>query len=97
MTVEKTNLLRTALLASVATAACLSLPGVALAQSKTAVAAAAAKDVDVSEIVVTGSRIPRPDLTSVQPIQVITSETMDRKGFTNIADALNEMPSAGIP
>ncbi|WP_372784089.1 TonB-dependent receptor domain-containing protein [Phenylobacterium sp.] len=91
---------RTTLLASVATAACLTVPGLALAQSKPAITAAAttaAKGVEVGEIVVTGSRIPRNDLTSVQPIQVITSETMDRKGFTNVADALNEMPSAGIP
>jgi len=83
------------LLASVATAACLAAPGIAAAQAP--VKAAAVKDVEVGEIVVTGSRIPRSDLTSVQPIQVITSETMDRKGFTNVADALNELPSAGIP
>src|SRR4029450_8971193 len=30
-------------------------------------------------------------------IQVITTESMDRKGFTNVADALNEAPSSGIP
>jgi iron complex outermembrane receptor protein len=97
MKANRTTMLRTTLLASVATAACLTVPGLAFAQAKPATAAAAAKDVDVSEVVVTGSRIPRVDLQSVQPIQVITSETMDRKGFTNIADALNEIPSAGIP
>jgi outer membrane receptor protein involved in Fe transport len=97
MKANRTTMLRTTLLASVATAACLTVPGLALAQAKPAATAAAAKDVSVSEIVVTGSRIPRADLTSVQPIQVITSATMDRKGFTNVADALNEIPSSGIP
>ncbi|MDB5498011.1 MAG: TonB-dependent receptor [Phenylobacterium sp.] len=81
-------MLRTTLLASVATAACLTVPDLAFAQQK---------GVDVSEIVVTGSRIPRPDLQSVQPIQVITSENMERRGFTNIADALNDTPGLGVP
>ena len=85
------TMLRTALLASAASAACLAVPSIAAA------AADAPKDVNVSELVVTGSRIPRTELTSVQPIQVITAETMDRRGFTNVADALNEIPSAGIP
>jgi outer membrane receptor protein involved in Fe transport len=74
----------------VATAAGLTVPTLARA-------ADAPKAVEVGEIVVTGSRIPRTELTSVQPIQVITAETMDRRGFTNVADALNEIPSAGVP
>src|SRR3954466_13028319 len=85
------TMLRTILLASAASAACFALPTIASA------AAAPAASVNVDEIVVTGSRIPRADLTSVQPIQVITAETMDRRGFTNVADALNEDPSSGIP
>ncbi len=84
------KMLRTALLASVASAACFTVPTLARA-------ADAPKAVDVGEIVVTGSRIPRAELTSVQPIQVLTAETMNRRGFTNVADALNEIPSAGIP
>lgn len=83
------TILRTALLGSVATAACMVIP--------TYASAAEASGVDVSEIVVTGSRIKRTELTSTQPIQVITTESMDRKGFTNVADALNEAPSQGIP
>ncbi|WP_411287011.1 TonB-dependent receptor plug domain-containing protein, partial [Phenylobacterium sp.] len=83
-------MLRSALLASAA-AAVLTVPGFALAQQT------AGQEVDVSEIVVTGSRIRRTELSSVQPIQVITTETINERGFTNVADALNEMPSAGIP
>ncbi|MFN3513180.1 MAG: TonB-dependent receptor domain-containing protein [Phenylobacterium sp.] len=52
---------------------------------------------DVDEVVVTGSRIRRPDLTSVQPIQVITMQSMEERGFTNVADALNDLPSVGVP
>jgi len=83
------TMLRTALLGSVASAACLAIP--------TFASAAEASSVDVSEIVVTGSRIKRSELTSVQPIQVINSASMDKRGFTNVADAINELPSSGIP
>jgi outer membrane receptor protein involved in Fe transport len=52
---------------------------------------------EVEAVVVTGSRIRRTDLTSAQPIQVITSQSIDERGFTNVADAVNELPSSGIP
>jgi iron complex outermembrane receptor protein len=96
MKADKNSMLRTMLLASVATAACLTVPSLASAQ-QTPSKPAASKEVEVGEIVVTGSRIPRSDLTSVQPIQIISSENMDRRGFTNVADAINEIPSAGVP
>ncbi|MCR5874708.1 TonB-dependent receptor [Phenylobacterium sp. J426] len=82
-------MLRTALLASVAGAAALTVPTFAAAQSS--------EEVAVGEIVVTGSRIRRPDLTSVQPLQVITTQSMEKRGFTNVADALNDLPSSGVP
>ncbi|MES2894930.1 MAG: TonB-dependent receptor [Pseudomonadota bacterium] len=87
------NLLRTVLLGSAAVT-CLVLPGSAFAQSQTT---DRATEVDVDEVVVTGSRIRRPDLTSVQPIQIISSVAMDERGYTNVADALNDLPSTGIP
>ncbi|MDZ4374242.1 MAG: TonB-dependent receptor [Phenylobacterium sp.] len=85
-----TTMLRTALLASAACATLVGAPTIAQAQSGDAA-------VDVGEIVVTGSRIRRPDLTSVQPLQVITTERMEERGFTNVADALNDLPSVGVP
>lgn len=57
MTVDK-KMLRAALFASAALAGLAGLPTVAAAQSGSSA-------VDVGEIVVTGSRIRRPDLTSV--------------------------------
>ena len=92
MTFSVNTLFRGALMASVAVAS-LSVPAFAQAQTRPA----AAGNVDVDEIVVTGSRIRRTELTSIQPIQVITTETIEERGFTNVADALNEIPSAGIP
>lgn len=52
---------------------------------------------EVSEVVVTGSRIRRNDLTSASPLTVVSSETIDNKGFTNVAQALNQQPVAGVP
>lgn len=88
MKVVMRNMLRTALLGSAAAASLLAAPTFAQAQSS---------QVDVDEIVVTGSRIRRPELTSVQPLQVITTQSMEERGFTNVADALNDLPSSGIP
>ncbi|WP_397419920.1 TonB-dependent receptor domain-containing protein [Phenylobacterium sp.] len=88
-----TSMLRTTLLASAATAMLVGAPAVAFAQA----AAATAEAVDVGELVVTGSRIRRPDLSSVQPLQVISTQRMEERGFTNVADALNDLPSVGVP
>jgi len=48
-------------------------------------------------ITVTGSRIAKPNLESTAPIGVITSEALDTRGFTSVAQALNELPSFGVP
>ena len=50
---------------------------------------------DVDQVVVTGSRIRRPDVESVFPTTVIGSENLDNSAFTNIADALTEIPAFG--
>lgn len=52
---------------------------------------------EASDIVVTGSRIPRHNLDSGQPTIVVDSKSLTERGFTNIADALNELPSFGVP
>ena len=46
----------------------------------------------VEEVVVTGSRIRRADLSSAQPIQVIGGQYLEEKGFTNVGDVLNQLP-----
>lgn len=48
-------------------------------------------------IVVTGSRIKSPTLTSPSPLQAITAETIQNSGATNVQDALSQIPAVGVP
>src|SRR5689334_2086782 len=45
------------------------------------------------EIVVTGSRIKSPTLTSPSPLQVITNEDLRKQGTTNVQDILQINPA----
>ena len=80
------TMLRAALLGSVASAAWLSLPAIASA-------AEASAGVDVSEIVVTGSRIRRDTFSSPQPVSVVTAEAIRESGQTSIGDLLLDQPN----
>jgi iron complex outermembrane receptor protein len=67
----------------------------ALAQSTAPVPAAAPAPAEVPEgqqIIVTGSRIPTPNLKSVSPIQVVTNTELKLQGTTNVANLLNTLP-----
>lgn len=44
-------------------------------------------------IVITGTRIPQPNLTSAAPITVVTSEDIKLTGTDRIEDVLNQLPS----
>jgi iron complex outermembrane recepter protein len=46
----------------------------------------------VTEIVVTGSRIPQPNLTSVSPIQAVGHQEFQLEGHTDVIDLLNSLP-----
>jgi outer membrane receptor protein involved in Fe transport len=48
-------------------------------------------------IVVTGSRIARPNYDTVQPSVVVSSESIERRGFETLGQALNELPAFGVP
>lgn len=50
---------------------------------------------DSDTIVVTGSRIRRPDLDTVFPTTVVGAQEIENSAFTNIADALSEIPAFG--
>ncbi len=81
-----------ALLAAGASALALGIAAPALAQTVDQVPdASEASDEDVDEVVVTGSRIRRP-VDAATPITEIGSEQIERRGFTNIIDGLNEIP-----
>ncbi|WP_324261261.1 TonB-dependent receptor [Altererythrobacter sp. H2] len=47
---------------------------------------------DSSPIIVSGTRIRTPNLTSPEPITTLNNEVLRERNFTNIADALNELP-----
>jgi outer membrane receptor protein involved in Fe transport len=47
----------------------------------------------VAVIVVTGSHIPQPNLTTVSPIQVVDHQDFQLQGVTDVIDLLNTLPS----
>jgi iron complex outermembrane recepter protein len=86
--------IRSTLLASVATAACLTVPGVASAQQTTT--KPVVKDVDVSELIVTGSRIPRPNVDQPTPVAVLGNAEIKQSGVTNLGDVISQIPALGF-
>lgn len=53
----------------------------------------AAPDSQPLEVVVTGSRIHTTDTTSPAPVTVVGASTVEDRGFTQVGEALNELPS----
>jgi hypothetical protein len=51
----------------------------------------------LEEVVVTGSRIARPDLDRLEPTTVISAATLDQRGYNDVGAALSEMPGFGVP
>ena len=47
---------------------------------------------EVSEIVVTGTRIQQPNLTSISPVQVVTAQEVTLGGRAVTADLINQLP-----
>jgi outer membrane receptor protein involved in Fe transport len=65
---------------------------VTTAASATAFAQDANESPAPQEVVVTGSRIPAPNLESTSPIQVVTSEEIALGGRMDISDVINQLP-----
>jgi iron complex outermembrane receptor protein len=77
------------------------ITGVAFAAMSTAAYAAEAnvaanKDAatSVGELIVTGSRIPQPNLTSVSPVTAVGSTEIKLTGTTKVEDLINNLPQA---
>jgi iron complex outermembrane receptor protein len=66
--------------------------GAAFAALSASPAFAQGSQADVSEIVVTGSRIPQPNLTSISPVQVVGSQQVLMGGRPATIDILNQLP-----
>lgn len=93
---NKARLLQTSVLSTLI----MGVGGVAYAQTNTVDQVSSAQDIDEvivdgDEIVVTGSRIRRPDLATAFPTLVVDGETFEKNAFTNIADALQATPAFG--
>ncbi|HEY2710008.1 MAG TPA: TonB-dependent receptor [Caulobacteraceae bacterium] len=67
--------------------------GAAPIRTVTAAADDTSGGTQVTEIVVTGSRIPQPNLSSVSPIQAIGHQQFDLTGKTDVIDLLNTLPA----
>ncbi|MGR4891433.1 TonB-dependent receptor domain-containing protein [Sphingopyxis sp. LARHCG72] len=72
--------------------------GAAHAQESEAIAP---ENVEASEdgttIIVTGSRISRPNFDTVEPSVVISADQIESRGFETLGQALNELPAFGVP
>ena len=66
-------------------------PGLAFAQA-TPPTANAESAAPIEEVVVTGSRIPQPNLTSVSPIQVVSAQEILQNGTTDMSTLINTLP-----
>src|ERR1700759_309997 len=63
-----------------------------LSATQAAAAAADAAGGEVSEIIVTGTRIPSPNLTSIAPITTVGNADIKAQGVTRIEDITNSLP-----
>lgn len=70
----------------------LGMATVALSTVDVAMAQQAAGAADEDVVVVTGTRIQRPDLTSNSPIQLVGEEELSITGTVNVESLLNELP-----
>ena len=84
----KSSTTRTRLLASsMITGATLLAAGGAFAQT-------ADSGTTVGEVVVTGSRIPHPNLTTATPVTTVTAQSIKLQGTVNVEDFINNLPQA---
>ena len=65
-----------------------------LSATQAGAAAAAAGASEVSEIVVTGTRIPTPNLTSVAPVTSVTAADIKAQGVSRVEDLINSLPQS---
>ncbi|HVF83775.1 MAG TPA: TonB-dependent receptor [Sphingomicrobium sp.] len=50
---------------------------------------------EAQDVIVTGSRIPQPNLESASPVTVVSDQDVKLSGVTRIEDLLNQLPSVG--
>ncbi|WP_267381568.1 MULTISPECIES: TonB-dependent receptor [unclassified Sphingomonas] len=50
-----------------------------------------------NDVVVTGSRIRRPSVDNAQPTTTLNADTLNNRGYPDVARAINELPGFGVP
>ncbi|HEX4741090.1 MAG TPA: TonB-dependent receptor plug domain-containing protein, partial [Caulobacteraceae bacterium] len=90
----RTRLLATSMITGVALTASTGAAFAQAAQSTAAPGAGAPStgSTTVQEFVVTGSRIPQPNLTSVSPVTAVSSQELKLEGTTRVEDLINQLP-----
>src|ERR1700760_195012 len=54
------------------------------------------EDATLQEVVVTGSRIARPEFDNLEPTTAIDSKAFDQRGYLDVGQALAELPAFGV-
>src|SRR5690349_5115147 len=57
---------------------------------------ATAESSQLQEVVITGSRIARPEYDRLEPTTTVDSTTFDKRGYADIGQALGEVPGFGV-
>ena len=65
----------------------------AVAGGAFAAGAAAGNPTEVTEVVVTGTRLKVPDYAAPNPVMSVTSQTLQQRGVTNLTDYLKNIPA----
>ncbi|HEY0800582.1 MAG TPA: TonB-dependent receptor [Steroidobacteraceae bacterium] len=58
--------------------------------------AASADDTSLQEVVVTGSRIARPEFDNLEPTATVDAKAFDQRGYLDVGQALSELPAFGV-
>lgn len=74
-------------------ASLLTLAAAAMVSMQTPAAAQDEVVEEEEELVITGTRIPRPDYEFSNPVTSVTGETIQYSGITNVTDFLQDMPA----
>lgn len=88
---DKTRLLQTSILSSLI----MSVGGAAYAQVEQVPDAVDEEFAETDEIVITGSRIRKSEISKNTPVFTFDEEALQVRGFTNVADLLNQSPLFG--
>jgi iron complex outermembrane recepter protein len=90
--IDSISMKRLALKSSVATFAALAAFGVMTPAMAQTAAAGQGDEETLEDIVVTGSRIARPNLESAAPVTVVGAEAIKEAGVNKIEDLFNQLP-----